>query len=133
MPTFQSAQGMTITVGYYPGNSYRALVVNNALNHNTFIIATILGVPTPMYQCCQCRKWHTSAGLEGDHMIARIQGGGDDLGNLATCKYYVLSAIVPIYTTEESALSPAEQEDNMLQEEKIIPRMIPMHFSEMLH
>lgn len=82
MPTFQSAQGMTITVGYYPGNSYRALVVNNALNHNTFIIATILGVPTPMYQCCQCRKWHTSAGLEGDHMIARIQGGGDDLGNL---------------------------------------------------
>lgn len=82
MPNFRGSLGGVIECGYYPGDSYRALVVNHALDHNNFIVANINGVPTPMYQCCQCRKYHTSAGIEGDHMVAQVHGGGNHLGNL---------------------------------------------------
>ncbi|MFT4776648.1 MAG: 5-methylcytosine-specific restriction endonuclease McrA [Oleispira sp.] len=82
MPRFQGSQGVFVECGYYPGNSYRALVINQALDDRNFIVVNINGVPTPMYQCCQCRKFHTSAGLEGDHMVAQAQGGGGHLGNL---------------------------------------------------
>ena len=82
MPRFQGAQGNFIECGYYPGNSYRALVINHALDNRKFILVNINGSLTPMYQCCQCRKWHTSAGIEGDHMVAQAQGGGNHVGNL---------------------------------------------------
>ena len=82
MPIFESTQGISITTEYYPGNSYRALVINNALNSSNFIIVNILNIYTPMYQCCQCKKWHTSAGVEGDHITAQAQGGGHHISNL---------------------------------------------------
>lgn len=82
MPTFRSSQGILIECAYYPGNSYRASVINHALDICNFIIININNVHTPMYQCRQCKKWHTSAGIEGDHIVAQIQGGSNHLGNL---------------------------------------------------
>lgn len=82
MPIFVDMNGAQIVCDLYPGESFRATVINHALRRNNFLIVIVNGTRTPMYQCCQCRKYHTSAGIEGDHMVARVQGGHDHIANL---------------------------------------------------
>lgn len=82
MPLFKDFNGDTISRDYYPGTSYRATVINRALDNHEFLIVNLNGADTPMYGCQQCKKLHTSAGIEGDHIDAKSVGGSDDPANL---------------------------------------------------
>ncbi len=82
MPPYTDADGCTYTIDDYPGNSYRAAVVNRALRTSDFLWVTLRGRTFPMFCCNHCGNIVTFAGVQGDHIIAQAHGGDDSSQNL---------------------------------------------------
>jgi len=82
MPDYTDAKGIKWPIGDYPGNSYRAIVVNRSLRLGQFIWVTVDERTFPMFTCDQCTNLVTFAGVQGDHIVAQAHGGDDELMNL---------------------------------------------------
>lgn len=82
MPTYKDSDGREASIMDYPGQSYRALVVNRALRTGDFLWVTVRGRTFPMFCCSQCNNVTTFAGVQGDHIVAQSHGGNGELSNL---------------------------------------------------
>lgn len=86
MPVFSDRNGTPGQCDEYPGNSYRATVVNRALRQHDFVWVTVNNgqrVQTfPMFTCSHCHTSVTAHGVQGDHIISQADGGTDSLWNL---------------------------------------------------
>lgn len=82
MPSYTDNDGRRATIQDYPGQSYRAAVINRALRTSEFLWATARGRTFPLFSCSHCQNLVTFAGVQGDHIVARAHGGGDELSNL---------------------------------------------------
>jgi 5-methylcytosine-specific restriction endonuclease McrA len=85
MPQYTDENGVTKTRDEYPGNSYKAKVINRALRQGDFVWAEVpsgSGKWWAFFTCCQCKGLINDAGVAGDHNIAQAHGGSNDMWNL---------------------------------------------------
>jgi hypothetical protein len=80
--SYTDADKRSYMIKDYPGLSYRAVVVNRALRRGEFLWVTVRQRTFPMFFCNHCFNAVTSAGVQGDHIIAQAHGGDDSLQNL---------------------------------------------------
>jgi hypothetical protein len=76
--------GVTHVTHDYPGDSFRARVINRAYRNHQFRWVTVpeIGIIMPLFMCCQCKNWHTSSGVAGDHIDPQQWGGSNEPYNL---------------------------------------------------
>lgn len=74
MPQYTSADNITYTINNWPGVSYKAAVINHAYATSQFVVVNIRGCETIMFNCFWCKRFITSAGVQGDHVVCQQLG-----------------------------------------------------------
>ncbi len=85
MPQYTDENNVTKTSNDYPGDSFRAQVINRALRNSNFFWSEVPGGSGNWYSffsCCQCQCLINDSGVAGDHNIAQAQGGSNQPWNL---------------------------------------------------
>ena len=74
MPEFKDCKGKSVMIEEWPGNSYKAKVINRAYRENKFWAVDMLGTKQTFFKCEWCKRWITSAGVQGDHVVQQKMG-----------------------------------------------------------
>jgi hypothetical protein len=79
MPNYTSASdNQTYTINDWPGVSYKAAVINQAYATGQFAVVNLFGTATILFRCFWCKRYITSAGVQGDHVVAQQLGRSDN-------------------------------------------------------
>ena len=71
MPQYTDADGRQWNIEDWPGNSYKATVINNAYANSQFCVENLRGRQVIFFECFWCKRLITSAGVQGDHVAAQ--------------------------------------------------------------
>ena len=85
MPRYTDSDGTPWTIPDWPGEGYKAMVINRAYRQGAFSVVTVAGHPTIFFTCGWCRRPINSAGVQGDHVAQQAAGRtlrSNDLLNL---------------------------------------------------
>ncbi|WP_153066073.1 MULTISPECIES: HNH endonuclease [Xanthomonas] len=85
MPTYTSADGISVELADWPGGSYKATVINNAYANHQFWLTHFMGQATVVFKCFWCKKFIPSSAVEGDHIVAQQNGTS---GNATRVRLY---------------------------------------------
>ncbi|WP_263352228.1 hypothetical protein [Acidicapsa acidisoli] len=78
MPRYTDRNGNQWDLNDWPGNSYKASVINTAYQNSDFVVKNIEGTLYAVFTCFWCGKAVTSAGVEGDHVASQNLGNSGD-------------------------------------------------------
>lgn len=72
MPSFYSnIDGVSYELSYWPGGSYKSIVINRALARGDFSVGEWLGKGFLLFECEWCHYPVTSSGVQGDHIVTQ--------------------------------------------------------------
>lgn len=78
MPQYTSRDNITYNIPNWTGVSYKAAVINAAYANRQFVVVNICGCTTIMFNCFWCKRFITSAGVQGDHVVGQKLGNGNN-------------------------------------------------------
>ena len=69
MPSYKCKEGGSYEIQTWPGTSYKAIVINRALDAGQFWVRELNGKSFMLFECSWCKQPVTSSGVQGDHVV----------------------------------------------------------------
>ena len=74
MPRYTARDGRVWDLDDWPGNSFKAIVINAAYASGAFEVVNLFNENKIFFKCFWCGKAVDTAGVEGDHVVTQSAG-----------------------------------------------------------